>query len=164
LEVLLKGPYLMSREFIQSTLKAGNRGGAIVHTTSIGSYYSVMGFSAYQLGKIALNRLSEFIRLEHEKDGITSIAFHPGGVNTKWWDDIPPNNPLYDLREKIAQDSAALAGGVAVYLTTPHALYLNGRYVGANWDLQELAEKKDEIVSKGLLLMTARGDAVPPPF
>lgn len=63
MEVLLKGPYLMARAFIKSTLDAGTKGGVIIHTSSVGSYYSVKELAAYQIGKIGLNRLSEFIRL-----------------------------------------------------------------------------------------------------
>lgn len=51
-----------------------------------------------------------------------------------------------------------------MYLTTPHASYLSGRFVSVNWDLEELAEKREEIIEKGLLLMTARGDMVPVPY
>jgi len=69
-EVLLKGPYIMARAYIQSTLDAG-KGGVIIHTSSIGSYYSVKELAAYQIGKIALNRLSEFIRL-----GISRASRH----------------------------------------------------------------------------------------
>lgn len=71
MEALLKGPYLVSRAFIRSALeerkesKAAECGGrgVIVHSTSIASYWSVRQCSAYQVAKIALNRLSEFIRL-----------------------------------------------------------------------------------------------------
>lgn len=62
LEGLLKGPYLVSRAFIRSALEEKKRG-VIVHTTSIASYYSVKECSAYQVAKIGLNRLSEFIRI-----------------------------------------------------------------------------------------------------
>ena len=61
MEVLLKGPYMMSRAFIRSTLDAGKRGGIIIHTSSVGSYCTVKELAAYQVGKIGLNRLSEFI-------------------------------------------------------------------------------------------------------
>ena len=124
-EVLLKGPYIMTRAFIQSTLNAGNKGGVVIHTSSVGSYYTVKELAAYQIGKIGLNRLSEFIRfgmshpnrslrwvainkdapIEHEKDNITSFSFHPGGVNTQWWDGLGPTNPLYAGRELLAQDT-----------------------------------------------------------
>jgi len=163
-EVLLKGPYIMTRAFIQSTLNAGNKGGVVIHTSSVGSYYTVKELAAYQIGKIGLNRLSEFIRFEHEKDNITSFSFHPGGVNTQWWDGLGPTNPLYAGRELLAQDTPALAGGLTVYLSTPNAAYLSGRFVSANWDMQELETKKEEIIKNSLLITTVRGDYIPAQF
>ncbi|KAF8472702.1 hypothetical protein BDZ91DRAFT_652575 [Kalaharituber pfeilii] len=164
IEVLLKGPYLMSRVYIRSTLDAGNKGGIIIHTSSVGSYYTFKDLAAYQIAKISLNRLSEFICHEHAKDGIRSISFHPGAVNTSWWDTIGPENPLSAMRPHVCTDTPNLPGGTVVYLTTPEAAYLNGRYVSCNWDMKELLEKKDEIVSNGLLLITERGDKLPHPY
>lgn len=51
-----------------------------------------------------------------------------------------------------------------MYLTTPEASYLSGRFISVNWDLEELEQKKDEIISKGLLITTARGDYATPPY
>ena len=51
-----------------------------------------------------------------------------------------------------------------MYLTTPHASYLSGRYVSVNWDLEELAEKRLEIVKEGLLVMMAKGDTAHVPY
>ena len=71
MEVFLKGPYLMSKAFIRSALEEkkesratenGGRG-VIVHISSIASYYSMKQLSSYQVAKIALNRLSESIRI-----------------------------------------------------------------------------------------------------
>lgn len=43
--------------------------------------------------------------IEHEKHGITSIAFHPGGVDTAWWNGMSPENPFYDIKDKITIDT-----------------------------------------------------------
>ena len=34
---------------------------------------------------------------------------------------------------------------------------MNGRYMGVNWDVDQLAEREREIVDKGLLLMELQG-------
>jgi hypothetical protein len=34
---------------------------------------------------------------------------------------------------------------VVVWLATEKARWLSGRYVGANWSVEELAERKEEI-------------------
>ena len=50
-----------------------------------------------------------------------------------------------------------MAGGVAVWLATEQAKFMNGRYMGVNWSVVELMDRKDEIVSKGLLMEELQG-------
>ena len=51
-----------------------------------------------------------------------------------------------------------LVGGTAVFLATPAATFLSGRFVSANWDVDELVARKDEIVSKDLLKVVLSGE------
>lgn len=44
-----------------------------------------------------------------------------------------------------------LAAGTALYLSTPRAGFLAGRFVFSNWDMEQLEGLEDEIVSKDLL-------------
>ena len=46
---------------------------------------------------------------------------------------------------------------MAVWLATEHAKFMNGRYMGVNWSVAELMERKDEIISKGLMLVELQG-------
>lgn len=57
---------------------------------------------------------------------------------------------------KILVDSPELSGAVCVYLSTKDADFLRGRYVSAQWDLPELAKRKDEILEKDLFKMQLR--------
>lgn len=50
-----------------------------------------------------------------------------------------------------------LAAGTAVYLASPQARFLSGRYMSSNWDVNELEAKKDEIIEKNLLRMDLTG-------
>ena len=58
-----------------------------------------------------------------------------------------------------AQDSPDLAGGMAVWLTSElndaklDKSWLGGRYISALWDVDEILERKQEIVSKDLFRM-----------
>ena len=38
-----------------------------------------------------------------------------------------------------------------MFLTTPRADFLRGRWISANWDVNELETKKDDITDQGLL-------------
>ena len=59
---------------------------------------------------------------------------------------------------------AELSSGVCLYLCSKQAKFLNGRYMSANWDVDKLEAKKDEILSKDLLKFHIKGDLGVPPF
>lgn len=48
-------------------------------------------------------------------------------------------------------DDIGLCGAVCVWLSKEARPWINGRYVGVNWDMEELEAKKDEIVEGELL-------------
>ena len=52
---------------------------------------------------------------------------------------------------------AELPGSYVVWLTTPDADFLKGRFVYANWDIEELKAKKAEILKDNLLTLTVKG-------
>lgn len=67
---------------------------------------------------------------------------------------------LADLSSQIPErfhhlliDKLELSGAVCVYLTTSEADYLRGRTVFASWDLQQLLQRKDEIIENDLFKM-----------
>lgn len=57
-----------------------------------------------------------------------------------------------------APDDPRLPAGMAVWLSaSPQAKELNGRFIWANWDVNELLSKKEEIQKGSLLTMWLRG-------
>ena len=48
-------------------------------------------------------------------------------------------------------DIVQLPGGFCVWLASPEAEFLKGKYVWANWDVEELKERKEEIQNSRLL-------------
>lgn len=50
-----------------------------------------------------------------------------------------------------------LSGDFAVWLASEEASFLNGRYVWANWDVDELKAKASEIQSGQLLTASIQG-------
>ena len=58
-----------------------------------------------------------------------------------------------------AKDTVELAGGAAVWLAGgERAKFLSGRFVNVNWSIDELVERKEEIVTKGKLLVGIKGE------
>lgn len=84
------------------------------------------------------------------------VSFHPGLVRTETTKGLFPDKgdgeaPWYScklkhlscvLSEDVATDagfsSAELPGNFAVWLASPEAAFLHGRYVEASWDVEEL--------------------------
>jgi hypothetical protein len=54
-------------------------------------------------------------------------------------------------------DKPELAGGYTVWLTTPAADFLKGRYSCARWDIDELISKRGEIEKDNLLVCGITG-------
>jgi hypothetical protein len=57
-----------------------------------------------------------------------------------------------DVMTRFAIDPPKLAGGVAVWLTTEAARFLSGRYVDVHWSVDELVQRRDELVQQAKLL------------
>lgn len=83
-----------------------------------------------------------------ENPNIVAVSLHPGTVLTAI------TKPVF---VKFSKDTFALAGGVAVWLASEQAKFMNGRYMGANWSVKELVDRQEEIVEKGQLLVELQG-------
>ncbi|CAF1294775.1 unnamed protein product [Didymodactylos carnosus] len=142
-EINVKGTWLMTREF----LKQSNGWGTIINTSSIGSLKTIPGCSGYQSGKTAINRFTDFVYEEYNDKGVRVFAYHPGGIKTELAMHMPEDS------HHILIDTPELAGGFCVYLASPKADFLNGRYISANWDVNELEAMRDEILTKNKFKM-----------
>ena len=82
---------------------------------------------------------------EHGKQGLRAFAYHPGAVPTEL------AYKMANAAHVILVDKVELSGAFTVWLTTPEAGFLKGRYSSANWDVDELLTMKDEIEKDNLL-------------
>ena len=138
-EVNIKGTYLFTTHF----LKKYGGVGTIINTSSIGSILTSPGFSAYQPGKTAINRITDFIHTEYPN--VRAFSYHPGGVKTELAKNLPEN------MMNLMVDTPELAGGYCVWLTTEQADFLRGRYSDCTWDVNELMKNAKLIVEMDLL-------------
>lgn len=156
-EVNLKGTYHVVRytlphliESAQKHMGPGQSGGHLVLLSSIGAQLLMPGASDYQTSKHAINRLCEFVQSDHGDDGIKCFAVHPGGVATKLGHDMPESMHEYLV------DLPDLAACFIVWLTSGQADWAKGRYLSANWDVEELLAARQEIESKDLFVNRLR--------
>ncbi|GAA5955645.1 hypothetical protein JCM3765_001811 [Sporobolomyces pararoseus] len=148
-EINTTGTYLATRAFLRqasaNNLMGGSHKLTVINTSSIGSVGTRPGFSSYQAGKTFINRFSEF--LHFEEPDVRTFAIHPGGVMTKLAkDSMPPDTHSF------LTDTPELSAHFSLWLATSDETdFLRGKYVSANWDVDELLAKKDEIIEKDLL-------------
>ena len=156
-EVNLKGTYYVVRYAIphliasaQKHAAKGSTGGYMILISSIGAQLVMPGASDYQTSKHAINRLCEFINLDHGGDGIKTFAIHPGGVPTTLAKNMPEEIHAYLV------DEPELAAGFIVWLCSGKADWATGRYLSSNWDVNELMQMKEQIIKDDLLVNRLR--------
>ena len=159
-EVNLKGAYHVVRYTIPHLIESarknsarGATGGHLILISSVGAQLLMPGASDYQTSKHAINRLCEFINVDHGEDGIKCFAIHPGGVATSLGKNMPEEMHPYLV------DEPELAAGFIVWLCSGKADWATGRYLSSNWDVNELLKMKDQIINEDLLVNRLRTKA-----
>jgi NAD(P)-dependent dehydrogenase (short-subunit alcohol dehydrogenase family) len=156
-EVNLKGTYYVVRfclpHLIESAHKyfaKGSTGGHLILISSVGAQLLTPGASDYQTSKHAINRLCEFINVDHGQDGVKCFAVHPGGVPTILGRNMP------EEMHPFLTDEPELAAGFIVWLCSGKADWAKGRYLSCNWDVNELFKMKEQILRDDLLVNRLR--------
>jgi len=130
--------------------------GYIVAISSLGGQLRFPGASDSCISKHAINRLVEYIVLEHPS--VRAFALAPGMLPTRLAAETRAAGATGDLDDdanlrKLAPDSVALPAATMLYLTSGRADWLSGRFCSANWDMAEVERDwKDVIIQKGGLV------------
>lgn len=156
-EVNVRGTYHVIRHTIphlkasaQRHAGAGASGGHLILLSSVGAQLLTPTASDYQASKHAINRICEFVDVDHGEDGIKCFAIHPGGVATTLGRNMP------EALHANLVDDPGLAAGFAVWLCSGSADWAKGRYLSANWDVDELMAMKEEILRDDLMVNRLR--------
>ena len=144
-------PHLIASAQAAATKRASS--GHLVLLSSIGAQLLMPGASDYQTAKHAINRLCEFVQVDHGEDGIKCFAVHPGGVATELGLNMPEGMHAYLI------DTPDLAAAFVVWLCSGKADWAKGRYLSATWDVDELTALQERILRDDLLVNWLRGKA-----
>ncbi|SPO01903.1 related to peroxisomal short-chain alcohol dehydrogenase [Cephalotrichum gorgonifer] len=147
--VNVKGPYLVTRAFLPQILEKGGDK-IVVNLSSIAAHLTSPGGSAYQTSKLAVQRFTEFLDVDHGPDGVLTFGLHPGGVLTDMGKRLPKE------RHVALTETPNLCADTLVYLTERRREWLAGRYLSATWDVEELLSKESEIVQEDKLKVRMR--------
>ena len=141
-EVNIKGTYLAAHYFLPLLLKSETK--TIINISSGGAHVLFPGASGYQTTKFALCRLTEFIDKEYYQQGLITISLHPGGVRTELAMNLPAD------RQYVLTDTPELAADTLVWLSNQRRDWLSGRFASVSWDMEELEQKKQDILQRNL--------------
>lgn len=140
-ETNVRGPLFMTDAFYKQTTGKGKK--YLANVSTIAAYmWTTMGPErpTYGLTKNAGTALLQQIAKDTSVDDMQIVSFHPGGVWT-----VSGESVGIDKNSGIRWDHEDLPGNFAVWATSPEAAFLHGRFVWANWDVEEL---KNGVVAK----------------
>ncbi|EOD52818.1 putative short-chain dehydrogenase reductase sdr protein [Neofusicoccum parvum UCRNP2] len=127
-----------------SGAKAPTQQKVILDVSSSASYYVLPGQAAYSASKMAFTRIMQSLQTELEQlegQPIRVHSFNPGVIYT------PAAASLFKVKSDIFPipwDDETLAGGFAVWLASPAAAFLKGRFVMSTWDVEEMMAQKNK--------------------
>jgi NAD(P)-dependent dehydrogenase (short-subunit alcohol dehydrogenase family) len=146
-DINIRGQFLLWQAMVPLVLADDSSLKTIVNMSSVGAFFVLPGASAYQTGKFALLRLTDFLNVEYGDQGLIAYCMHPGAVPTELSWKMP------DFVKVNLIDTPELMADTVVYLTQKRREWLRGRYVSCNWDMPELLDMQDEIVEQDKLKM-----------
>jgi NAD(P)-dependent dehydrogenase (short-subunit alcohol dehydrogenase family) len=119
----------------------------LIETNSAVAHLTVApGISSYSVAKAATARFYSSLAFEHPKLSIFNVQ--PGVVETELYKSAASEGYPIVLQKF---DNVSLPASFNVWLASSEASFLRGRYLWANWDVDELKEKRKEIKNTPLL-------------
>lgn len=125
----------------------------IIEVNSAAAHITIApGFASYNIAKMATARFYTSLAFEHPELAVYSIQ--PGAVDTdmsrkagykekKEGEDWAWEEPGGSADMLGKYDEAGLPAGFMVWLASPEGRFLKGKYLWANWDVDELKTRKD---------------------
>ncbi|KAF4943488.1 hypothetical protein FGADI_13378 [Fusarium gaditjirri] len=127
------GPFLTSNAYVFNTSTG------MVHVRPIAQGW------AYTAVKAAVFKMFEYLQDDNPEWHVVQIQ--PGVIRTEL-------NERFDI---VGQDDPALVAHFYVWLASPEAEFLKGRFVWVNWDVDELKARADEIKNSLLFKVILNG-------
>ncbi|KAH7034794.1 putative 3-oxoacyl-reductase [Microdochium trichocladiopsis] len=125
----------------QAFLRHANPSGAVVVNVSSHAAHMNFGdaFASYSVGKLAAYRVWDTVGFNHAH--VRVYHLQPGVVNT----DL--NKSVGGVEALGFEDHVSLPAGTILWLASPEAAFLKGKYLWSNWDMDELKTRAEEIAA-----------------
>jgi NAD(P)-dependent dehydrogenase (short-subunit alcohol dehydrogenase family) len=147
-EINVLGTVTITQAYLQHRVKHNPQGPGVVIALNTFAAYGVRApyLSGYTSSKAALGRVWENLPMDVPETQARFISVNPGAVKTAMF-----HKSKLEGMASFPTTEPQLAAEFLVWTATEQGAFLNGRLAWANWDLDELLAKKDEIVEKQLL-------------
>ncbi|KAK3656731.1 hypothetical protein LTR56_002712 [Elasticomyces elasticus] len=139
------GLFHMVREFLALPATASGGPKSVIHVSSNASQMYFPGGSGYCSSKAAANQIITHFGFDDPNGNVKFYSLHPGAV----WTALAEENVPQDA---VVWEDIKLPGDFAVWLAGPEATFLNGRFVWAAWDVDELIAMTERVASDPNLL------------
>lgn len=147
-EVNLQGLFNMVRAFLPMQLSTPGGLCTMINLSSSGALTARAGNGGYRTSKLAITRWTESLQLDYGSQGLLVYCVNPGAIKTEITKVVPQK-----IRDALPHHPS-LAGDTIAWLAAERKDWLAGRYVSCPWDMEELVERKDEIVGMDKLKIT----------
>lgn len=135
------------KEFLGDISKLSqDREKIVLDISSCGAHLASPKFGTYSTTKIAFSRWLELLHDDIKGKPLRIHSLHPGGVLT----DAVRAFGITEYSQP--WDDVQLPGQFAVWLASKEGTFLDGKFVWANWDVEELKEMKSQLENDPALL------------
>lgn len=132
-EVNVKGVFLLAQHFVRCAAP----GAVFVNTSTMAAHVGCApAFSGYVGSKVGAAKVVE--GLQGEVPGLRFVNVHPGVVET---------GMFVKSGMRLECNDPDLSSHFFLWLISPEADFLKGKFVWVNWDVDELMARKEEITS-----------------
>ncbi|KKP03691.1 hypothetical protein THAR02_04207 [Trichoderma harzianum] len=150
-DVLINNAATVTQQFLRA--KPEGKSAIVLNVSTLAAHmrFPMHGWSGYTGSKLGQARIFEHIRFEHPD--VRFINCHPGSIKSDGFAKSGAPEPPTGMTD------GKVAGQFFAWLASDEAEFLSGRFVWAEWDVDELKAKKQQILKEDLLLTTIDGFA-----
>ena len=130
-------PFALAKEYLKLPLPAAGRK-TIIHISSAASQMRAPLRSAYGPSKAAITQVMQHLAFEHQGEA-NVFSIHPGAFYTPSSAEIYPESAM-------KWEDIELPGHFARWLAGPESDFLSGRFLWAQWDVDELIALKEKFL------------------
>jgi len=148
----ISGSMFVAQAFLRHMHASENEEAVAIEINSSAAHvdFGSGAFASYSVAKLASFRLWD--ALAHANRQVRVYHVQPGVVDTDM------NREAGGVKALGFEDHVSLPASFCVWLASPEAGFLRNKFLWANWDVDELMERKEELEqSEGLLGITLGG-------